>query len=164
MVFFFSLSLLSFPPSFPFLSLPPSHHSGYSSERRHTHLLLKYPKLTAYLLIFLHDPLRILTLSFSFSLCVQQCFLPLEGAQAEPVLMSFPYLLIGGLGLIKLLSKTRRDEFPSSFFPCHPFKSAEIHSLRFTHVLQKKRRKKESLRGEGRGKTDEGRVVREERK
>lgn len=54
------LKLFSFASSsFSFLS---SHHSGYSSGSERTHFLPKYTKLAAYLLIFLHDPLKILSL------------------------------------------------------------------------------------------------------
>lgn len=85
-------------------------------------------------------------------MCVQGCFcLQRKPRQANP--QPFPYLLTGGLGLIKLLSKTRRDEFPSFHLPCHPFNSAEIHSFLFSYV--KMERGEVGLRGtcrEGGGK------------
>lgn len=85
-------------------------------------------------------------------MCVQGRFcLQRKPRQANP--QPFPYPLTGGLGLIKLLSKTRRDEFPSFHLPCHPFNSAEIHSFPFSYV--KMEREELALRGacrEGRGK------------
>lgn len=85
-------------------------------------------------------------------MCVQGRFcLQRKPRQANP--QPFPYPLTGGLGLIKLLSKTRRDEFPSSHLPCHPFNSAEIHSFLFSYA--KMERGELALRGtgrEGRGK------------
>lgn len=66
-------------------------------------------------------------------MCVQGRFcLQRKPRQANP--QPSPYPLTGGLGLIKLLSKTRRDEFPSIHLPCHPFNSAEIRSFLFTYV------------------------------
>lgn len=66
-------------------------------------------------------------------MCVQGCFcLQRKPRQTNP--QPSPYPLTGGLGLIKLLSKTRRDEFPSFHLPCHPFNSAEIRSFLFTCV------------------------------
>lgn len=77
-------------------------------------------------------------------MCVQGRFcLQRKPRQANP--QPFPYPLTGGLGLIKLLSKTRRDEFPSSHLPCHPFNSAEIHSFLFSYV--KMGRGEPALRG-----------------
>lgn len=66
-------------------------------------------------------------------MCVQGRFcLQRKPRQANP--QPFPYPLTGGLGLIKLLSKTRRDEFPSFHLPCRPFNSAEIRSFLFSYV------------------------------
>lgn len=85
-------------------------------------------------------------------MCVQGRFcLQRKPRQANP--QPFPYPLTGGLGLIKLLSKTRRDEFPSFHLPCHPFNSAEIQSFLLSYV--KMERGEPALRGtcrEGSGK------------
>lgn len=77
-------------------------------------------------------------------MCVQGRFcLQRKPRQANP--QPLPYPLTGGLGLIKLLSKTRRDEFPSFHLPCHPFNSAEIRSFLFSYV--KMERGEPALRG-----------------
>lgn len=79
-------------------------------------------------------------------MCVQGRFcLQRKPRRANP--QPSPYPLTGGLSLIKLLSKTRRDEFPSFHLPCHPFNSAEIHSFLFTYV--KMARGEPGLRGKG---------------
>lgn len=120
-----------FPVSF-FLS----HYPRYSSGSMLTRLLPKYTKLAAYRLIFLHDPLKILCVCVQALMQHPRPLLPWEEAQTSHP-QPFSYPLMGGSGLIKLLSKTRRDEFSSFHLPCHPFNSADIHWLLFTYVQKK---------------------------
>lgn len=87
-------------------------------------------------------------------MCVQGRFcLQRKPRQANP--QPFPCPLTGGLGLIKLLSKTRRDEFPSFHLPCHPFNSTESGSFLFSYVkMQRGELGSRGMCGEG-GKVEE---------